>query len=648
MTSSARSFSPQAHDPLLSSSSSSSSSLSSAAMGLPESADDDLRPVSTIRSYSAINNPLADETQGLVPSDESPLLSPTFTASDGPIVLPKSRLGRLLNLLRGPRPPRLSTVSLLYPPIQLFPLKLGRSVRQRTRVSAIVFYLCSWFLIFVFLSRKSRFSPIVSSGENIELLECNNNPLWMTQNYHACGLDAENCDPFSNMTISFRCPSSCAGASKYSMSAVGTQNVIYKPYVIGNEDGYRADSFICAAAVHAGVISQLNGGCGKVIFSGPRDEFLSTYQNGVQTIEFDSYFPASYVFDRSVVSENCLDLRWAITGVNISLSAIFAYFVYSPATFFWGMFLMGFWTIVLASDPPPTNKLPNPGAEVISIAFERLLPTVFIGYVILNVAVRPQMNNIRAQMTKAVLWVGAFWVGALNNYTFDELPLDRFVAEDIKNLPGGIAAITFVLLAIFLGACGQTYTIWKNNKFFPYLAAYSIVFTTLIVMAFVPEETLRIHHYILGLLILPATAFQTTVSVLWQGLAVGMFLNGATRWGYDSILQTEYQLNRGGPRDSDLAHFTTNSTNFDGDLVAWDYPYKSRDGVNYTGFSLLINDVERYRGPNMNISLMEFYNYTNLEYQGYNYNWYFRLGMYSDDGDWSGVYLFCFCFHFKE
>ncbi|KAK9462410.1 uncharacterized protein V1516DRAFT_620821 [Lipomyces oligophaga] len=538
-----------------------------------------------------------------------------------------------MNFLRGPRPPRPSTVSLLYAPVQLLPFKVSRPLKHRTKVTAIVIYLASWFLIFVFLSRKSKFSPIVSTNEEILLLECNNNPLWMSQNYHACGLDASKCAPFENTTLSFRCPSSCAGAAKYSMSAVGTENVIYKPYVIGDENGYRADSFICASAVHAGVVSQLSGGCGKLIFSGSRDSYPSSNQNGVQTIKFDSYFPASYVFDRSVTSENCLDLRWAITGVNIALSAVFAYFVYSPSTFFWGMFIMGFWSIVLASDPPPTNKLPNPGAEVVSVAFQRLLPTAFIGYVIMLVAIRPALSGMKAQMTKTVLWVGAFWVGALNNYTFDELPLDRFVAEDIKNLPGGIVAITFVLGFIFVGACLQTYTIWKNNKFFPYLFAYSIVFSTLIVMALVPEETLRIHHYILGLLILPATAFQTTLSVLWQGLAVGMFLNGSTRWGYDSILQTEAQLSRGGPRNTDLAHFTTNSTNFDGDLVAWDYPYRQHQ--NWTGFSLLINDVERYRGPNMNISLYEFYNMTGLEYQGYEYNWYFRVGMYDEDGMYS-------------
>ncbi|KAK9480547.1 hypothetical protein V1514DRAFT_359470 [Lipomyces japonicus] len=604
-------------------------------MGIPESPAfvTSTARAASVRSYASIISP--SEHSSLI-DDQSPLLD---SALDDPvlepIVRPKSRFWRFINFLRGPSPPRPSSVSLIYPPVQLFPFKLGRSLKKSAKIIIIVFYLASWFLIFLFLSRKSKFTSVVSTNDDVLLLECGQNPLWMTNTYHDCGVDAGWCAPFENTSISFRCPSSCGGASKYSMTTVGSENVIYKPYVIGDETGYRADSYICAAAVHAGVISEITGGCGKVVLDSSRDYFPASTSHGVQSLEFNSYFPASFVFDTQVTGENCADLRWTITGVNIVLSAIFAYFVYSPSVFFWGMFMMGFWSIVLASDPPPTNLYPNPGAEVVSVAFERLLPTAFIGYVIFQVAVRPQQKNFRAQATKAFLWVGAFWVGSLNNYTFDQLPLDRFVLEDIQNLPGGIAAITFVLLTIFVCACGQAYIIWKNNQFFPYLFGYFIVMMTLIGMALVPEETLRIHHYILGLLILPATAFQTSLSVLYQGLAVGMFLNGATRWGYDSILQTPYQLSRGGPQDTSLAMFTTNSTNFNGEWVNWTYPAYPTDEANYTGFSLLINDVERYRGPDMNISLTWFFNSTELQEQRYEYDWYFRIGMYTDEGEFS-------------
>lgn len=604
-------------------------------MGI-EYIDPKLAPsVGPIRSYSTI---LPEDvlTPQSVLSDESPLL-PALSRTEKPEVVPKNWFGRMIKFLRGPRPLIPSTVTLIYPPAQLFPFRVGKAIKRKSMKSAIIIvYLVSWFLIFVLVEHKSKFSPIVSNNNDVVLLECNANPLWRRGNGNAaCGFDAEHCEASENTTLSFRCPSSCAGSSTYSMTTVGTDDVIYKPYVIGDEDGYRADSFICVAAVHAGVASNLNGGCGTVILSGGRDSFPGSNQHGVQTIEFDSYYPVSFIFDKDTTSENCYDLRWAITGTNIFLSAVFAYFVYHPLTFFWTMFLMGFWTIALASDPPPTSQFPNPGAEVVSVAFERLLPAAFIGYVIYQVAVYPQMHNFKAQLTKTVFWVGAFWVGCLNNYTFDELPLDRFVVEDIKALPGGFAAIVILLVTIFCAALGQAYVIWKNGKFFPYLAAYSIVASTLIIMALVPEETLRIHHYILGLLILPATAFQSSVSVLWQGLSVGMFLNGATRWGMDSILQTEFQLRRGGPRDTDLAMFTTNATNFNGDLVAWDYP--EYPTANWTGFSLLINDVERYRGPNMNISLDEFYKYEDLWEQRYNYNWYFRIGMYSDvmDSDYT-------------
>jgi hypothetical protein len=38
------------------------------------------------------------------------------------------------------------------------------------------------------------------------------------------------------------------------------------------------------------------------------------------------------------------------------------------------------------------------------------------------------------------------------------------------------------------------------------------------------------HHYIFGLAIIPATAFPTRLSLIYQGLALGLFLNGVARY----------------------------------------------------------------------------------------------------------------------
>jgi hypothetical protein len=109
----------------------------------------------------------------------------------------------------------------------------------------------------------------------------------------------------------------------------------------------------------------------------------------------------------------------------------------------------------------------------------------------------------------------------------------------------------------------------------------------------------RIHHYILGLLLVAGTSMQTRPSLLFQGILVGLFINGIARWGFDSILQTPDEL-RGDAQLGTLLplitapiihnihrhHLRPNIT------FEWEYPLPKH----YDGLSILVNDVERFRG----------------------------------------------------
>jgi hypothetical protein len=111
----------------------------------------------------------------------------------------------------------------------------------------------------------------------------------------------------------------------------------------------------------------------------------------------------------------------------------------------------------------------------------------------------------------------------------------------------------------------------------------------------------RIHHYILGLLLVAGTSMQTRPSLLFQGILVGLFINGIARWGFDSILQTPAEL-RGDAQLGTLLpivtapiihnihhhhhHVKPNIT------FQWEYPLPK----DYDGLSILVNDVERFRG----------------------------------------------------
>jgi hypothetical protein len=60
----------------------------------------------------------------------------------------------------------------------------------------------------------------------------------------------------------------------------------------------------------------------------------------------------------------------------------------------------------------------------------------------------------------------------------------------------------------------------------------------LVVLASLPGLTLRLHHYIIALMLLPSTAFPTRLSAIYQAFLLGLFINGGAAFEWDSILQT--------------------------------------------------------------------------------------------------------------
>jgi len=152
---------------------------------------------------------------------------------------------------------------------------------------------------------------------------------------NGCELDGNKCRPFDNAIFAFSCPADCARLKIQNPYAVGDQEIVYNhPLVIGGAAGknssntaadpiYRADSFICQAAVHAGVIGDGRGGCGVVSLTGKHHGFPSVLRNGIQSIAFDAEFPKSFTF-KSGVSSECgySDPRWSLLGVTVTFTAV--------------------------------------------------------------------------------------------------------------------------------------------------------------------------------------------------------------------------------------------------------------------------------------------------------------------------------------
>ncbi|EKM83565.1 hypothetical protein AGABI1DRAFT_50810 [Agaricus bisporus var. burnettii JB137-S8] len=425
---------------------------------------------------------------------------------------------------------------------------------------------------------------------------------WLAQD--KCGLDGQNCGPFvTEDPFNFRCPAQCDNVILQNPRTVGDEEIAFVPLIVGGGDAnhtYRGDSFICAAAIQAGVIPRSTGGCGSLQLIGNFTDFSPTTGHGLSSIGFSSVFPSSFRFLGSTPLSHCEDLRDDALAFNILITcALFLVLRPRPLVLFWSLVCIGFWHVVLFSQPMgPPPKL--------DVAFGTFLPALFIAYGFWRLAFRfvlPEFLS-KAPIESCVLYLSGYWVGVLYNLTIDKIPISRLLASDISKRPGGLAAFIIVLIIVVILVINQVRVIRKTG-WLPYYAMWYI-FGGLVIMvlALLPDLQLRLHHYIIPMALIPGTAWPTRLSAIYQGLLLGMFLNGGAAFGFDSILQTPDELRQDAPIGSVLPIFLTNSTTFDSAIpwnnqtIFWASP---PDG--WDGFSLLVDDVQRYVGVAMNYSL---------------------------------------------
>ena len=415
----------------------------------------------------------------------------------------------------------------------------------------------------------------------------------------SCGLNGRNCLPFDNATFAFSCPADCAGVQVLNTRTIGGQQIIYRSLVVGgtpdesegNAPVYRGDSFICGAAVHAGILQDTKGGCGVISLIGEKSSYGAINRNGISSIEFNSSFPLSFDFnqDPKVLSsvDKCQDPRWNLLILSTIFTSFISLFTITPAAFFVPIFSIVYFQVAMASDPPPYSDYPS----LASTALGRFLPAAFVGVFIYRFCVRKTLKKLNAHIEKTVLWVGGCWVGALSNMTLEKIPIQRLTPHDIKQQPGGVVALVVIVIVLVVVAFFQGWCFRIEGRLPRYLGLYALLGLGLLILMAIPGLDLRIHHYILALLLLPGTSLQTRPSLLYQGVLVGLFINGIARWGFDSILQTSVELRGDAALGSALPSILTPTVNSTNITFTW-----GGLAPGYEGVSVLVNDVERFRG----------------------------------------------------
>ncbi|KAL6706209.1 hypothetical protein ACN47E_005944 [Coniothyrium glycines] len=567
--------------------------------------DDEGAPPQIYRDHDTPGTHPAESAQLLADSEpsaeEGDLLQEPYYASK---YIPP-RIQRLWhNLLvwtKGPQPPRPWKIRPFFPKVQSVPIRLLETYfpKRKQKIALLVFFYGCWLLTFSLVLHRSAFAADIPGYGSPVRIRCTDR-FWNDGN--GCGLNGDLCRPFENISMPFRCPANCRRVQLLNPHAVGDQLINYRQLVIGGPTDkqeslqhtyYRADSFICGAAIHAGFINDASGGCGVVAQVGEKTHFSGLNRRHIKSTGFDSYFPRSFAFLPGTAAK-CRDLRWPLLGVSLTYTILLSLFTTSPAVFLPSIFFGIFFHVALVSDPPNLTDY----YAIISIALERFLPASFCMYVVYKFAVRRTLQGLEAQIEKTILWLGGCWIGALNNYTFDNIPIERLTPHDIKNQPGAIPALIIIVLTLFIIALGQAWALRVEGRLPRYLAIYGIFVGTLLALVAIPKMNVRIHHYILGLLLVHGTSMQTRPSLLFQGILVGLFINGTARWGFASILETPAAIRGDAPIGSLLPLVTApiihNNLKFHNLMPNITFDWHKPFPKGYDGISILVNDVERY------------------------------------------------------
>ncbi|KAH8909110.1 hypothetical protein BR93DRAFT_911015 [Coniochaeta sp. PMI_546] len=550
---------------------------------------------------------------------------------------------------RGPPNARAYKITPLFPIVQHSPLRLlDRFIPQRThRIWLILAYFAVWIVSYALVMRQGLKATEIEGWGAPADIGCGNT-YWVPGN--SCGLDGNDCRPFNGSGFAFKCPSSCSSYSVLNPRAVGKQEVIYQPLIVGGppqQDSdanpvYRGDSFICGAAIHAGIISDAKGGCGVVNLIGKQSDFVGSKRHGIESVGFDSYFPLSYTFDRSV---DCTskDMRWSLLGLSVAFTTVLSVFTSSPALFFFGNFIGIFWNTGLATDPPTHSTIP----DLISDIVHKFLPAMFVAWVMYDkMGIRRTLKGLTAQFEKTILWLGGCWVGALTNYTFDFIPIQRLTPHDLAQQPGARAALAIIIIVLLAVAATQVFFFRQEGRLIGMLKLYALFAAGLIICLCLPDLSLRIHHYILALLLLPGTSMQTRPSLLYQGLLIGLFINGIARWDFDSILQTAYSLQGDAQLDSPLPTILAPAITLAANLSSITFRWGPPPGPRYDGISVLVNDVERFRtyfneydsqdhftwSRNASLEIREYFRFAYVE--GSQSDDYTKAGVWNEKGEW--------------
>eukprot|EP01127_Copromyxa_protea_P018457 TRINITY_DN5826_c0_g1_i3.p1 TRINITY_DN5826_c0_g1~~TRINITY_DN5826_c0_g1_i3.p1 ORF type:complete len:382 (-),score=26.65 TRINITY_DN5826_c0_g1_i3:744-1889(-) len=268
------------------------------------------------------------------------------------------------------------------------PPKLGRN-----RTHVIILYLGLLCVILSTLYYLSMFGA--NSNEGIpERVSCSQT-FW---DKNRAGFMGMNFKPFVSDWFPIRCDALCSHYDDILWNVVGDMH-------------YRADSHICKAAIHSGVITD-SGGCLLIRASGEQQFFNGTERNGVTTDSYPFWFPKSFEFAPCSSSSLCgNEMQWVIFALNV-FGLMGLVFLRAPDwVLFTSMAWAGFWYVSLVAQREYYS-------DWFEDRFKNLLPYILTCYIMYLFA-KKNMLPRKFVIERCLLYVLPIWIGIhLKYFTF--------------------------------------------------------------------------------------------------------------------------------------------------------------------------------------------------------------------------------------
>ncbi|KAL1412452.1 hypothetical protein Q8F55_000197 [Vanrija albida] len=441
-------------------------------------------------------------------------------------------------------------------------------------------YLAAWAALNVGLIKAAYYLP-----NSPEMIGCTAT-LWPDWPPDTCGLNGTACLPALEAGV-YRCPGGCGRTKLGNPRWIGGSRINGRPLVVGGGGGgtYRADSWVCPAAVHAGAISPTFGGCVRVTplpYPAGGANYTASSARGILSWPFEAHFPAAYTLSPYGSSAACIDYHWPITSTNVVLLFAFTLlFAPPPPALFATLLVGGYAHLVLVSNPP--RQPPN-----WSKVFGGLPAVLLGGYWIYRVSFERTLHGwARAALPlEMALWQGCgFWIGIESSTVFSKVPIQRL---GYGALPaGGVVALVLIVLVVVAIVVIQALELRRLGLLRYYLARYLPLVLILIVLANLGHDSyLRPHHYLLCLAAFPVISLPNRISLWAQAFCLGFFLDGVGRWGWDSIVQGFAELvgdaNLGTMQPALVAA---------GAALSWPGLNDTLTAAGFTGVSILLDDM---------------------------------------------------------